>query len=441
MDVEIGLSSELLAANQRLTEFRQQLQNNGKIGQSQRCPAAKPLATSAPFTGQSCAKAVCLPTDSGSPQTGASVAVPAHLGWESAGVTAVLRRRQEGVSSAQWAATNDQGAVPCSLPASHASPPPSAVKLYPDIGLAMLRRELTAPGRLWLLLRLLDREGEGRLRIVVMEEAITNPDSPHRLCGQRQLRNLLKAGEGLFWTRDREWLWLRSAAKVAYGLGATRLTGRPVALPLSVLLGGIGDFRAQLYAAFHSGRSKPHGRQAMPIARQTLRDLSGVGRVSQRAYERRVGVKAQTNYAVGETAVPHTQEKRAGQQGTALFTLKDTDGQQGQPGQSYLAWQLPNSYDGRQQQRPKGRQRRINRELKDLVMKGMPGNVEEGDDESNTAVSFSQMANWRPRLTAATPTATDIGPLTTCENAHFGPPNAPGVFRKIGVSGKNQGVK
>jgi hypothetical protein len=25
-------------------------------------------------------------------------------------------------------------------------------------------------------------------------------------------------------------------------------------------------------------------------------------------------------------------------------------------------------------------------------------------------VSFSQMANWRPKLTAATPTATDIGP-------------------------------
>jgi hypothetical protein len=32
-------------------------------------------------------------------------------------------------------------------------------------------------------------------------------------------------------------------------------------------------------------------------------------------------------------------------------------------------------------------------------------------------------------------------PLTTCKNVHFGPPTAPGVFRKIGVSGKNQGVK
>jgi hypothetical protein len=188
-----------------------------------------------------------------------SAAMPPHLGWESAGVTAVLRRGEETVRSEKWEArgsTATPGAATSHFPllTSHL---PSAVKLYPDIGLAMLRRELTAPGRLWLLLRLLDREGEGRLRIVVVEEAITNPDSPHRLCGQRQLRNLLKAGEGLFWTRDREWLWLRSAAKVAYGLGATRLTGRPVALPLSVLLGGIGDFRAQLYAAFHSGRANP----------------------------------------------------------------------------------------------------------------------------------------------------------------------------------------
>ena len=267
--------------------------------------------------------------------------------------------------------------------------PPSTVKLYPDIGLAMLRRELTAPGRLWLLLRLLDREGSGKLRIVVIEKTITNQGSPHRLCGQRQLRNLLKGGEGLFWERDREWIWLRSAAKVAYGLGVTRLTGRPVALPLSGLLGGIGDFRAHLYAAFHSGRIKPNGRtQAMPIARQTLRDLSGAGRASQRAYEQRTGVQAQTNYAVGEAAVPHLQEKRACQQGTALFTLKDSDGQQGRPGQSYLAWQLPNSYDGRHLQRPKGRQRRINRELKDLVMKGMPGNVERGAETTRCGRVF-----------------------------------------------------
>jgi hypothetical protein len=234
MDGSPQPSPALLAANCRLHELRQ--------GRNNQETAAATIIRRPPTPR---------------PRRGA---LPPHLGWESAGVTAVLRRGEETVRSEKWE-VGSEGKPDAPLLTSHISllTPSSFVKLYPDIGLAMLRRELTAPGRLWLLLRLLDRAGEGRLRIVVIEEAITNPDSPHRLCGQRQLRNLLKAGEGLFWTRDREWLWLRSAAKVAYGLGTTRLTGRPVALPLSVLLGGIGDFRAQLYAAFHSGRSKPHG--------------------------------------------------------------------------------------------------------------------------------------------------------------------------------------
>jgi hypothetical protein len=32
-------------------------------------------------------------------------------------------------------------------------------------------------------------------------------------------------------------------------------------------------------------------------------------------------------------------------------------------------------------------------------------------------------------------------PLTTSKTVHFSSPTAPGVFRKIGVFGKNQGVK
>jgi hypothetical protein len=35
---------------------------------------------------------------------------------------------------------------------------------------------------------------------------------------------------------------------------------------------------------------------------------------------------------------------------------------------------MPNSYDGPHSQRCKGRQKKINRQLRDLVMKGMQGN-------------------------------------------------------------------
>jgi hypothetical protein len=188
----------------------------------------------------------------------------------------------------------------------------------------------------------------------------------------------------MYWTRSKERIWLRSAAKVACALGVEQLNGRPVALPVSALLDGMGVFRAHLYAAFHSGRTKHalHGDQAhpehkaMPMSRATMTKLSGVGRSSQRAYEKRADVQVQANFAVGDIATKENQENHAWIQGQALFELKDYRGQQGKQGKTYLAWQLPNTYVGQHQQRPRGRQRRINRELKDLVMKGMPGNVE-----------------------------------------------------------------
>ncbi len=178
--------------------------------------------------------------------------------------------------------------------------------------------------------------------------------------------------------RDKEHIWLFSAARVAHALDVERLTGRPVALPIAALLNGIGQFRAHLYAAFHSGRAKdtPHGSQVMPIARSTMAELSGVGASSQRAYEAQAKVKVQANFAVGERATKENQESRAWQKGGALFELKDYRGYQGRKGHTYLAWQLPNTYIGKHSHRPKGRQKRINRELKDLVMKGIPGNVE-----------------------------------------------------------------
>ena len=316
--------------------------------------------------------------------TAAIAAAPAHLGWGSEALTAVVRQRRQQKSggaadeqdwlarlAAQLPAPSPQPLTPNPQPpATNPQLPTDAwVKLYPDIGLGMLRREMAAPGRLWLMLRYLDQQGSGWLRIDIVRQLLTAKSSALRLCGKRQLRNLLRDGEGVFWTRDKERIWLFSAARVAYALGVERLSGQPVALPVTALLAGIGHFRAHLYAAFHSGR------KGMPIARDTLAGLSGVGRSSQRAYESRANVKVQANFAVGELAQEENRENRAWVQGQALFELKDYRGEQGKKGKTYLAWQLPNSYTGQHQNCPKGRQKRINRTLKDLVMKGMPGNV------------------------------------------------------------------
>ncbi|MCA9922412.1 MAG: hypothetical protein KC421_08570, partial [Anaerolineales bacterium] len=153
------------------------------------------------------------------------------------------------------------------------------------------------------------------------------------------------------------------------------LKGKPVAVPIHVLTGNIGEVRAHLYAAFHSGRAKADRQQ--PIARDTLAALTGVGRRTQLAYETVTGLTVQHNYAIGERYSPETAEKHAWHQGQATFVLQDNHGEQGRPGRSYIAWQLPNSYGSCHPHAPKGRQRRINRQLKDLVTIGALGNSSE----------------------------------------------------------------
>ncbi len=310
--------------------------------------------------------------------------LPAHLGWGSARITAVLRRGQRQKPQQATATNAPHRETPAKNPPANTTPHTDQptdpaenwVKLYPDIGLGMLRQHSTAPGRLWLMLRYLDEAGCGTLDLDLVRQSLTAKTAALRLCGKRQLRNLLRDGEGIYWTRDKTRVWLRSAAKVAAALKVERLTGRPVALPVSAILQGIGAFRAHLYAAFHSGqcRETSKGAQASPLARETLASISGVGPSSQRVYEKRTRVKVQANFAIGETLTKEAQENRMWEKGRAAFQLTDYRGQQGQPGKSYLAWQLPNTYIGQHHRRPKGRQRRINRKLKDLVKNGTPGN-------------------------------------------------------------------
>ncbi|MFO7683548.1 MAG: hypothetical protein R6X34_26240, partial [Chloroflexota bacterium] len=300
--IPAALSSQLLEANDRLLKLRAELQTQREQAQE---GGADLIAPGGQLADQSIPWMV---------QGAASL--PAHLGWESQPLTAALRRSRRPfqtsvdiVRPAVQVAINlveDAPGNRLRLTNGFPTDKPDAgeIKLYPDIGLGMLRREQTAAGRLWLMLRFLDREGSGQLRVDIIRDQLTTRNSDLHLCGKRQLRNLLRAGDGLYWTRDDERVWLHSAARVAAGLGVAQLTGRPVALPLTALLQGIGAFRAHLYAAFHSGRAKDahERRSAMPIARDTLAGLSGVGRSSQRAYEARLGIETQANFAIGETA-------------------------------------------------------------------------------------------------------------------------------------------
>jgi hypothetical protein len=260
----------------------------------------------------------------------------------------------------------------------------SLVKVYPDLALAMLRTKTAAAGRVWLLLRHFDAAGRGRVAVDDAARLLAGDGAAARICGRRQLGNLLRAGDDLFWQRDTgrdgaEWLRMHSAVRVAAALGVRRLGGSPVAVPLSALTGTIGQARAHLYASFHSGRSRTDlltgEKQARgPISRTTLCKLSGAAANSQRNYERRARVGRRSAIAIGPRVSAADEQETAWRRGRAIFRFRDDKGRHGRPGAVYLAWQLPNEYTGPHDTLPRGRLKRLNRALADLFHDGMTGN-------------------------------------------------------------------
>ena len=240
----------------------------------------------------------------------------------------------------------------------------------------MLREEVASAGRVWLLLQHIDKDSSGWVTAAEARRRLTEERSALRIFGERQLRKLLAKGDGLYWQQSDDRIWLRSTAKVAASLGISHLAGRRVAVPVDDLLKGMGHVRAHLYASFHSGRNKPNNRDksANLIARSTLQRLSHVSRRSQQRYEKRAGIESQSNIAIGGASNVESDQRTAWKKGTAAFRFADSSGKIGRKGAAYAAWQLPNKYIGPHETLPKGKQKRINRELADLFMKGMTGN-------------------------------------------------------------------
>ena len=399
-----AISLGLAAAQQKLIQFRQAFRTNQikrqptsvqdgrfKTPDFQQVNTARPNLAS-PGNQENCAPMV----------------LPPHLGWHSNRVTNIYRRAVQNQtahnsptpSTTQNEPTSCRGVALCPpMPANnnnlgdHKGSPlrqgaNGTVTVPPDIALAILRQKLAAPGRIWLLLRYMDQDGRGWITAETVRHHLTDKTSPLAVCGKRQLRNLLSAGDNIFWERDDSRIWLRSLAKVAAVLGLSRLHGRSVQLPLAPLLQSIGHVRAHLYATFHSGRTKEDANsnqpQSRPISRQSLKKLSSATRRTQRLYEKRAGIRQQRNYALGSYHTAEGEQETAWQLGQAYFKFNDKRGRVGPAGKDYLAWQLPNSYLGPHNTESKGYQRRLNRQLTDLLTIGITGNGEWVSEKTDT---------------------------------------------------------
>lgn len=378
----VSPSPALLTANERLLELRQRTQQNkAEPGLS---GPTRPLPDQPPWVA----------TDSDDLSVTAVTAItrlPSHLGWESQPVSLVVRKAWQRCEVSATISEQLRADHPSSCPMpdrSHTGGQPSGVseeagspfrlpldgdtvRHYPSIGLASLQVEQVAPYRVWLLCRYLDEQGRGWLPLSDVCQQLTGKGSKLRLFGWRRLRQVLGQGQGLFWEWDKTSgrLWLYGAAAVAANLDVHRLTGRVVALPLSAMTAGIGDFKAHLYAAWHSGR-----RRNNPISREVQATLTGVPERTQRHYCQATKIKQQSNIVIGSQYTTEEAEQQAWQRGRAIFSFTDFQGRQGRKGRRYIAWRLPNSYSGPHQQTANGRIRKINRKLKDLVRKGARGN-------------------------------------------------------------------
>lgn len=172
-------------------------------------------------------------------------------------------------------------------------PPPAdypALRVDPELGRLAVLLDQTQPFRLWLIGRELtrDADGSGQITTAALTAALKRFGVT---CDARTIRRLLAGGDGIFWNRDRDRLFLRSWGYVAvqFTTQAARRRGsllernRPGRREIYIQVGGGKErFAAQLYAGWLAGRSDP------TISREALTALFGRDRKTLRRWERDV---------------------------------------------------------------------------------------------------------------------------------------------------------
>ncbi len=331
--------------------------------------------------------------------------------------------------------------TPRSVPRSQLLVLPSqlSVRLSPTLAAYCLDKNhrhqgaaLDGPYRLYKILQTVDQNGRGWLANTWVEALLTRKESPFAIYGRRQLKIMLRRGEGLFWQRVKSKGEMRirliSRAKLVEALlSGSRLRGREVTMPIVYLLGrGRGRqaaVNAALYAAVHAGRLRydqgPRGeKKPRPISRAALKKLAGCSRYRQRSYEKRMKISVQRNvHILGE----HSDYKLArARQHFRLPAYKHIDFKgtinRHRRGASYIAVRLPNSYQipdniVTMQSR---RQRTINRSLDGLCHMGSGGSGKE-----KIVRRYHRCASSAVRASQRAPHTPTYWPLSHKGSAHL----------------------
>lgn len=219
----------------------------------------------------------------------------------------------------------------------------------------------------WLLSRALDKQGAGRVTAAEVKQAAMGELGWSLSKHRRAYNDALKLGLIM---QGRNYIYLTGLVRTAKILNIETLGHSFVELPAAKVLKTSMALRSALWAAFHTGRpTQPRKKFSAPIARETLKELSSVGRKTQVRYEKRhnaarVGqVKKQTNYQI----LHGLQHKDL--QAAREFVHPACFMYYGQ-----VAKPLPNSYQS-QLKSGRGRLKKANRSLRSLVCIGAGANA------------------------------------------------------------------
>jgi hypothetical protein len=239
---------------------------------------------------------------------------------------------------------------------------PATVRAYPTLLNAATKAKQASAMRVYLLLRAYDEAGRGVIDIGDVRSLLTAKTSPWRVFGWRRGRQILNAGEGVFWRRtNADTLYLNSPARIIDGLGCGRLRGMPVDLKVKSLVGSMELVRAHFYTSFESGRPGDK-----PLSYAALADITGVSIRSQTTYNKLLKRKTRSN--IVNTGLPYNHENiyaLSQKYNRSIFCFTDYNGiQTDKAGAKTCAYRIADTRNRIHTQAPtKGRTSKNNRKI------------------------------------------------------------------------------
>lgn len=240
--------------------------------------------------------------------------------------------------------------------------PSADVRIFPDLMQTLHAQKTSVHGRVWLLLHHYGRANHHGRGWLTVEDAKRVIVDGWRIFKAQRFEQVINEGAGLLWSLEGGRVWLWGARQVANRFNHGRLTHRPVYVPIDRLTGKLGDYRASMWAAWHSGR-----KSETPISRATLTAETEMPQRTQRHYEAIAGVKRTFNYSFSTSDKDTADWRHLADLGGRYFMAKDTAGLFGPKGRALLAQQIPNSYEQIfAHQARSTRRNAINRTISDL---------------------------------------------------------------------------